>query len=398
MKAIVIGGGIAGLTLARACLDAGIEVEVYEKRDFNSMLSGPGGIFIQKNGMQVYELLWEGRIKERLYQRGGKILTGGFFSKNAVPLYINSPEFVGEEDLGVCITRPDLQDILYHSLPKGTVRNKAAFVGFEETSEGIRAFFEDGGVATGNLLVGADGLYSKVRACLNGMEKQELPIYSGTSCWRGLFEKGNLPLDDRYSWQEFWGRGDRFGCFDVGGGRFGFYGFTNAEVGGNDGSVGGSKQALRSIFSGYSTPVPEIVESLEEEGIYRDDIFDREPLGKQWGGDRVTFIGDAAHPVQPTLGQGGCMGIEDSFELVRQLLIASNLPLQLRQFERSRSDRVEKVFATSRQVGKLAQTDTAIGCFLRDWLYRLTPTWLGNLQFQWLFDYRPEKLLISINN
>lgn len=401
MKAIVIGGGIAGLTFARACLDAGIEVEVYEKRNFDSMLSGPGGIFIQQNAMQVYQLLWGGKIKERLYEQGGKILTGGFFSKDAAPLYINSPKYVEKEDLGICISRPDLQRILYNSLPEGTVRNKAEFVGFEETAEGIRAFFEDGRVATGNLLVGADGLYSKVRDRMNGREKLEPPIYSGTSCWRGLFGKGNLPLDDRYSWREFWGRGDRFGYIDVGGGWFGFYAFTNTEAGGNDLAAGGSKQALRSIFSGYSNPVPAIIESLDEEAIYRDDIFDREPAGTEWGRDRATLIGDAAHPVQPNIGQGGCMAIEDSFELVKQLVVGglknSNISLQLRQFEQSRSKRVEKVFATSRQVGKLAMTDTAIGCFLRNWIYRLTPTWLGDLQFKWLFDYRLDEPLSQLD-
>ncbi|MGK7954694.1 MAG: hypothetical protein AB4063_05460 [Crocosphaera sp.] len=50
---------------------------------------------------------------------------------------------------------------------------------------------------------------------------------------------------------------------------------------------------------------------------------------------------------------------------------------------------MKKVFATSRQIGKLGQTNTVFGCTLRNWLYRLTPTWLGDLQFKWLFDYQP---------
>ncbi len=66
-EAIVIGGGIGGLTLARACLDVGIEVEVYEKRQLEDMLSGLGGIFIQRNAMRVYDLLWSGKISKRLY-------------------------------------------------------------------------------------------------------------------------------------------------------------------------------------------------------------------------------------------------------------------------------------------------------------------------------------------
>nr|WP_275974411.1 FAD-dependent monooxygenase [Argonema galeatum] len=116
----------------------------------------------------------------------------------------------------------------------------------------------------------------------------------------------------------------------------------------------------------------------------------------QWGRGRVTLIGDAIHPVQPNLGQGGCMAIEDAFELVKMLIIGEekgdDIPAVLRQFEASRSKRVEKVFTTARQVGNLGQTDSDLGCFLRDLIYWLMPTWLGDLQFKWLFDYEPKKL------
>jgi 2-polyprenyl-6-methoxyphenol hydroxylase-like FAD-dependent oxidoreductase len=57
MKVIIVGAGIGGLTCACACLDAGIEVSVYERRSLEGLLSGPGGIFIQRNAMRVYELL-----------------------------------------------------------------------------------------------------------------------------------------------------------------------------------------------------------------------------------------------------------------------------------------------------------------------------------------------------
>lgn len=393
LKVIIIGGGIGGLTCARACLDAGMQVELYEKRDLDSMLSGPGGIFIQRNAMRVYELLWEGKILEQLYQQGAKILKGGFFSKQAKPLYINAPEFVKAEDLGICILRPELQRILYNALPEGTVRNNAAFADFAETADGINVYFSDGRKAWGDVLIGADGLYSKVRARLNRNEQPEAPIYSGMCCWRGWFYKDNLPLDERYSWQELWGRGNRFGYFDVGGGRIAFYGFSNTQPGGNDEVIGGAKKALKSIFSSYAHPITDIIEALDEKGIYRDDIFDREPPGIEWGRGRVTWIGDAAHPVQPSLGQGGCMAIEDAFELVKLLRVGQqkgeDIATTLRYFEKSRSQRVEKVFTYSRKVSNLGQIDSYLGCFFRDLTYWLIPTWLGDLQFKWLFDYKP---------
>ncbi len=391
-KVIVIGGGIGGLTFARACLDVGIEVELYEKRQLDGMLSGPGGIFIQRNAMRVYKLLWGGKIYERLYQQGGTILNGGFFSKKGNPLYINSPKFVGEKDLGLCLLRPELQQILYEALPTGVVRAGMDFCDFEDTGENVKVHFQDGSTVTGDILVGADGLYSKVRARLNSTERQKEPVYSGMTCWRGYFHTSNITLDERYSWMEYWGRGNRFGYFDVGGGRFSFYAFKNCDRGGNDDTVGGKSKALQSLFSDYAEPVPSIIQSLDNSSIYRDDIFDREPKGTEWGRGRVSLIGDAAHPVQPNLGQGGCMAVEDGFELAKILTLTLNnnqVPSLLRQFESQRSPRVNRVFSTSRQVGKLGQSNSAMGCFLRNNIYKLTPTWLADLQFKWLFNYQP---------
>ncbi|WP_424099309.1 FAD-dependent monooxygenase [Moorena producens] len=391
-KVIVIGGGIGGLTFARACLDAGIEVELYEKRQLDGMLSGPGGIFIQRNAMGVYKLLWGGKIYQHLYQQGGRILNGGFSSKKGNPLYINSPKFVGEEDLGVCLLRPELQQILYEALPTGVVRTGMDFCDFEDTGENVKVHFQDGSTVTGDILVGADGLYSKVRARLNGTERQKEPVYSGMTCWRGYFHTSNITLDEQYSWMEYWGRGNRFGYFDVGGGRFSFYAFNNCDRGGNDDTLGGKSKALQSLFSDYAEPVPSIIQTLDNSSIYRDDIFDREPKGTEWGRGRVSLIGDAAHPVQPNIGQGGCMAVEDGFELAKILTLTLNnnqVPSLLREFESQRSPRVNRVFSTSRQVGNLGQSNSAMGCFLRNNIYKLTPTWLADLQFKWLFNYQP---------
>ncbi len=393
LKVIIIGGGIGGLTLARACLDAGVQVAVYELRLLNEMLSGSGGIFIQRNAMQVYKLLWGGRIYDRFYQQGGSIRKGGFFSKRGEPLYVNSPEFVRADNLGTCLLRTELQQILYEALPEGTVNTGCAFERFEQREDTVRVCFQDGNTTEGNVLVGADGLYSSVQARLKGQDRLEPPIYSGMCCWRGYFDGSGLPLDDQYSWAEFWGQGNRFGYFDVGSGRFSFYAFANTEADSTDKAEGGALNALLKRFSSYAKPVPAILEALTNQPIYRDDIYDRKPLGREWGCGRVTLIGDAAHPVLPNLGQGGCMAVEDAFELAKRLTTITkeeSVPSLLRQFEASRCDRVNRVFTTSRQVGQLGQAENPIACFIRNWLYKLTPTWLADLQFKWLFDYIPD--------
>jgi 2-polyprenyl-6-methoxyphenol hydroxylase-like FAD-dependent oxidoreductase len=273
------------------------------------------------------------------------------------------------------------------------VKTGYAFENYKESEDTVRIFFPNGTSTEGSVLVGADGLYSSVRARVQGKDRLEPPIYSGTCCWRGNFEGAGLPLDEQYSWAEFWGQGDRFGYFDVGSGRFSFYAFANTPVGGTDEAEGGSLNALRARFSSYANPVPAILEALSNQPIYRDDIYDREPLRQVWGRGRVTLIGDAAHPAQPSIGQGGCMAIEDAFELAKRLATIreeASVPSLLRQFEASRCDRVNRVFTTSRQVAQMGQAENPIACFIRNWSYKFTPTWLADMQFKWLSDYIPD--------
>ncbi|HBQ98465.1 MULTISPECIES: FAD-dependent monooxygenase [unclassified Roseofilum] len=388
-KVIIIGGGIGGLTCAIACVQAGLEVELYEKRTWEGMVSGPGGIFIQRNAMSVYEKLG---LAKALYEKGGKIKKGGFSNAQGKPLYINSPEFVNCSDLGVCLGRPVLQKLLYDALLSGIVQTNKKFVEVREKEEKIEVCFEDGETTWGDVLVGADGLYSQVRVSLNADEVLEPPVYSGMRCWRGCFNPEGINFNPEYSWMEYWGKGNRLAYFTIGDGQRSFYAFDNVPLESPRSQPGTRKSLLRQLFKHYSSPVPQIIEALEETDIYEDNIYDRLPLTPVWGKNRVTLIGDAAHPVQPSIGQGGCMAIEDAYELVYSIKTCadlSQLAQTLRQFEQRRTPRITQVFESSRQISSLGQLENSLSCQVRNWIYRLTPTWLGDLQFKWLFDYQP---------
>jgi len=412
MKIIIAGGGIGGLTLASALraapFESPVQVTVLERRSLDGMLSGPGGIFIQKNAMRVFETLGDGRLARQLYAAGGLVLCGGFFSQRFKPLYVNTPSFASEKDLGVALRRPVLQRLLYEALPAELVRPESGIASFRQEGETVVVKLESGEELQADLLVGADGLRSRVRAELReqlagdrtaspaagtGVRQppSDVPIYSGQTCWRGIFDRSRVALDSRYTWGELWGVGSRFGYFDSGGGTGCFYAFVNEAAGGKDPK--GALPALRQRFAGYASPVPDILASLDESKVYRDDIFDRDPPGSVWGHGSVTLLGDAAHATQPTLGQGGCMAIEDAFELSRMLAngARTQLPLveRLRRYEAERTPRVSRVILESRKVSELANTDKPLLAWLRNVIYKLTPVSVGDRQFRWLFDYQP---------
>ncbi|MBN93482.1 MAG: zeaxanthin epoxidase [Deltaproteobacteria bacterium] len=391
--ALIIGGGVAGLTLAHLVRQAGWTPILIEKRPLYEMLSGAGGVFLRQNGLSILKQIDDGRLAAELCRQGAPVLHGGFHRQDGAPLYLSNSGKSGKGELGVCIGRADLQRLLYRDLGPEVVRTGWGITDFEQDSSGVRVWLEDGTYLKGDLMVGADGLWSKVRTILEGRDQPAPAEYGGYCCWRGLFKPGQEGLlDPNKSWAEYWGPGQRFGWFHLGGGRYSFYAFSNTAQGGKDDRP--TVEVLRELFSDYAEPVPSILAALDGEPIFRDDIYDRPPIEGPWGNGRVTLVGDAAHPVQPNIGQGACQAIEDGFELARALRAATleDRPVAqaLRTFEQSRSKRVERVHKVSRQVGEFARADDKWSVFVRDHLYRWMPNWLGDLQFRWLLEYAPQ--------
>lgn len=123
----------------------------------------------------------------------------------------------------------------------------------------------------------------------------------------------------------------------------------------------GKKKRLLNLFGHWCKEVVELISETQEDMILRRDIYDRDMI-YTWGIGRVTLLGDAAHPMQPNLGQGGCMAIEDCYQLILELdkVVKSGLDFQqsneistmLRRYEKKRMFRISTVHAASRMASK----------------------------------------------
>ncbi|HEV2744829.1 MAG TPA: FAD-dependent monooxygenase, partial [Rubrobacter sp.] len=286
----------------------------------------------------------------------------------------NNPAGELEKKVGspsVAVHRADLQALLIREVGEGTLRLGAEVEDFRQDEGGVTVSLS-GGEERADLLVGVDGLRSRVRASLLGPEK---PRYAGYTAWRAVVE----PEEELLPWGtgfESWGRGARFGCAHIGGGRIYWFATVNAAEGerdGTPGSPGGPQATLLRRFGTWHSPIGSLIAAPEEAAILHKDIYDREPLGERWGQDRVTLLGDAAHPMTPDLGQGAAQALEDAVVLARCLKESGPTADALRRYESQRSARVTMVVRRSRRLGRIAQLENPLLHRLRDQVLAMIP-------------------------
>lgn len=271
-------------------------------------------------------------------------------------------------DANLVLHRADLQAALLSALPEGTVRLGAELVGFEQDGAGVVARFADGRQEVGDLLVGADGIRSTVRARLLGDGE---PRYAGLTAWRGISHVGEDVAPPGVG-LNLWGRGAEFGLASIGGGRAYWYFSRNAPEGAPESPAGRKREVLEHLRDWY-WPARKAVEATGEAKILRTDLYDREPA-KRWGEGRVTLLGDAAHPMTPHLGQGACQAIEDAVVLAESLRGADSAASGLRSYEARRAERTGEIVRRSRRFGRVMRIENPLLCGLRDALVGLAPS------------------------
>uniref|UniRef100_A0A7S0RCR7 FAD-binding domain-containing protein n=1 Tax=Pyramimonas obovata TaxID=1411642 RepID=A0A7S0RCR7_9CHLO len=431
----IAGGSIAGMVAARALLDSGVDVEVFETNERHRHTNTPGCLMLQNNALRVLELLSTDSessasghdLGQEMHQAGSRISSGAFFTDKGEFLWqtVKEQRPVGQDDIGVCVTRDTLYHELESALPSDIVRWGVGVETWVDHPDGrVEITLTDGQKTTCDVLVGADGVSSSTRARLQGLAELPSPNVTSCHCWRAMIDpqKLNGGMDwfleqtKGYQWVEYWGSNTHFGMFAVGGGLWSWYAVVRDESSGQQGggrkgradsthwnNAKGPQQMtlLHKAFEGFDSPVPEILEATADGNIFYSPLVDRRPIpGRKWGEGAVTLMGDAAHTVLPVMGQGGCLAIEDAFELANELrqistiaeydkLSKARLVRALRKYERQRAGRTDLVFWQSRLLFHLGISTFPPVVALRNMMFRLSPTFLVHITFSWIFDYTP---------
>ncbi|XP_059293645.1 zeaxanthin epoxidase, chloroplastic [Lycium ferocissimum] len=367
LKVLVAGGGIGGLVFALAAKKKGFEVLVFE-RDLSAIRGEGqyrGPIQIQSNALAALEAI-DMDVAEDIMNAG--CITGqrinGLVDGISGNWYCKFDTFTPAVERGLPVTRVisrmTLQQILARAVGEDIIMNESNVVDFEDEGDKVTVTLENGQQYTGDLLVGADGIRSKVRTNLFGPSEA---TYSGYTCYTGIADF--VPADiETVGYRVFLGHKQYFVSSDVGAGKMQWYAFYNEPAGGVD-SSNGKKERLLKIFGGWCDNVIDLLVATDEDAILRRDIYDRPPT-LNWGRGRVTLLGDSVHAMQPNLGQGGCMAIEDSYQLALELDKAwsrsaeAGSPVDiissLRSYESARKLRVGVIHGLARMAAIMAST------------------------------------------
>lgn len=360
LSTIVVGGGIGGLSLARELGLAGLPVVVLERA--SKLATVGAGIIMNPNAMSV--LAANGLAscvrsrsapylaRETFDHRGKRLST-----RDYRPLYAE-----GRLAVGALCHRAHLHECLYDGLPAGTVHLDTRIGALEAGADGVRVETERGEVFTGDVLVGADGIRSSVRARFFGPTE---PVYLGYRSHRFVVPN----RDGLEHFTEFLGHGTRVGLVPIGGGNLYVWTTFNSPLESRAWSLE-SLEALRARFAELtdSRVRRAFRELTSTDGVVCTDI--EEVHQAAWARGRVALLGDAAHALTPNMGQGAGMAMEDAAVLAEALSKAARsekaVPDALTSYETRRRERVETIVRLSRRIGEKGQLTGALACWLRN--------------------------------
>jgi len=355
----IIGGGIAGLTAALSLIRQGCKVRLFEQApQFEEV--GAGITLSQPASRGLFSLGLRARIEE---MADIPVRAGGADYRTGERL--DAPDMMavardrGEIPYFYQIHRADMHQILADAVDAAdpdAVTLGCRFTGLEQDESGVTAHFADGSSVRSTVLIGADGINSRVRTELFG---EENPRFTGQVAYRFL-----IPADEVAEYihlgpsVNYLGPRRQLLRYLV---RHGTVvngvAFVKTDSWTGEGwSTPATNEEMLEKFEDWNDDVKGLLRHAPEGGTRKWALFDRDPL-PQWTVGRATLMGDSAHPMLPFLGLGAAMGIEDAVVFGRAWQSNSDPLEALASYEATRRERANYVLLASRAQGDIHQAE-----------------------------------------
>ena len=338
-KILIAGAGIGGLTAAACMIKAGHDVQIFEQAP--QLTEVGAGIQMSANAMHVLNDLGLGDAISAMAVRPEAYVfrlhdTGEVISQFALAgehLKLHRAPYNQ-------LHRADFQQLLAGKV-RNVIRLNSRVTGFEETPAEVRVRLASGETVSGDLLIGADGVKSAVRAQIAGAAQ---PVYTGDAAWRLTIPTEKLPRDFMPPVMSVWmGPGAHVVCYYLrAGALLNFVGLVETdEVSEESWTARFPWEKLKADFAGWHPDIQTIIDLAERSECYRWSLFYRPPIS-DWSTRRATLLGDSVHATLPYLAQGAAMAIEDGAVLTRALEMAE-VPEALQIYQRNRVERTTRI-------------------------------------------------------
>ncbi|MFC3578228.1 FAD-dependent monooxygenase [Streptomyces yaanensis] len=348
-RAVVVGGGIGGLAAAVALHRRGWRITVLERA--RSLEPVGAGISLAPNSLRALDVIGLGDEIRDLAVRQAE---GGLRTPGGRWLARTSTAAAVERFGGplVLLPRATLIDRLAARLPAGSVRTGAdtRLTDPGDADHPARVTSPDGELEA-DLVVAADGIHSAVRRSL--FPDHPGPVYSGFTAWRVL-----LPVPGvNFASHETWGRGRIWGTHPLKDGRV--YAYAAAVAPAGERAPDDEKAELVRRYGDWHDPIPAVLAAARPEDVLRHDVHHiAEPLPAFHSG-RVALLGDAAHAMPPSLGQGGNQAIEDA-------IVLAHHGDDLAAYTAARLPRTTAIARQAVRTARLTMMTNRVGMLVRD--------------------------------
>ena len=385
-RILIAGAGIGGIVGALALLQRGFEVELYEQA--TDLREIGAGVQISPNGSRVLRALGLQSAMEAI---------ASVPTAKDMRLF-NTGQAWRVQDLGATaqqrfgspywlVHRGDFHQVLVQALSErapGSVHVGARVTDFQQGADGVTLLLEGGGQVNGDVLIGADGVHSRVRQALFGTGRA---TFTGFMAWRGVVPMDRLPTRLRQQHGNTWiGPHGHVVTYPLRRGEL--LNFVTAIERDDwlveSWSEAGTVEECRRDFAPWHEDVLTIIDVIDVP--YKWAMLGRDPL-EHWSVGRVTLLGDACHPTLPFLAQGANMAIEDGMVLARCLDFFDS-PEALRRYEAARLDRTSRIVRGSLEnVSRYHNPQLADPATAQDFMTREFAPGAMGVRYDWLYEY-----------
>jgi salicylate hydroxylase len=381
----IVGAGLGGLAAAIALRRQGFEVQVYEQAA--DLAEFGAGINISPNSVKFFQAVG---LADKLNAISSEPVGLSWRDWNTDQIRYSLPFGDFEKRYGAkyyVVHRSDLHRMLSEAVPQGDIQLGRRCTGVESRNGHVGLTFANGSSAEADVVVGCDGIRSAVRACVFGGEG---PHYAGTMCWRALAPTDALPKDyhDRYV-NQWSGEGGFVVTYRIRQDKFINFVAVRQQPGWTEQSwsVPSSVQEMLTAFSNVGDKLRSMMEQATSCSKWGQFTGEHAP---HWTKDRVTLLGDSAHAMLATFGQGANMAFEDAYVLAQWLhASADDADAALANYEAVRKPRATRVQQLSRTEVGFKRMHSNWDRLRREAVFLKRHGSTTGAVYRWIFGYDP---------